>query len=136
MKQKTRYKCTNCEYISIKWIGCCPQCSEWNSLSEIVQAATSVFENKNTKTRNAAHLHSLATIKTNHNERMVSNINEWDRVVGGGILPGSFIILTGDPGIGNQRCCFRLQVQSLKIIASFISHLKNRSDKLKIEASV
>ena len=140
MKQKTRYQCTNCKHISIKWIGCCPQCSEWNSLSKITQAATSVFENKNTKTINAARLHSLESIKTNNHERMISGIDEWDRVVGGGILPGSFIILTGDPGIGKSTLLLKVasKIASKHSVIYFSSEeslqqVKNRSKRLDSE---
>lgn len=100
-KNKSRYVCTGCGYVSPKWAGCCPGCSEWNSFlekTEQQQTTTITLANK------AAAITpvKLNQISSHTQIRMLSGIKEWDRVVGGGILPGSFVILTGDPGIGKS----------------------------------
>lgn len=102
-KQKVSYSCTNCEYKSIKWLGCCPGCNEWNSLIE--REEEKVFQSKNMAqiaSFKPSTLYSLDKISVEKHPRMASDIKEWDRVLGGGILPGSFLILTGDPGIGKS----------------------------------
>lgn len=102
-KNKPLFLCSNCTYQSVKWIGCCPACSEWNSFVE-QQPAVMIGSHKSSGTQAAAavSLVTLDNIPTETSQRMRSSIKEWDRVVGGGILPGSFLILTGDPGIGKS----------------------------------
>lgn len=104
---KTQYRCAHCGYISIKWVGCCPGCNEWNSFSE--EASTSGTKGRVGLRAKASpallsetELLSLADIPIGTSKRFLTNIEEWDRVLGGGILAGSFVILTGDPGIGKS----------------------------------
>lgn len=94
-KQSSLYLCNVCEYQTIKWIGCCPDCKAYDSLELI--AATPLA-----KASTVAQLSDLATITTKPLTRLVTGIKEWDRVTGGGVVPGSFMILTGDPGIGKS----------------------------------
>lgn len=111
-KNKTCYRCSNCAYESIKWIGCCPSCGEWNSfIQEQQHAALQLPSFSKAKGSNffsavgndqAYAMSLLQDIVIEDQDRMCSLIKEWDRVLGGGILPGSFIILTGDPGIGKS----------------------------------
>lgn len=100
MKQKINYRCSNCGYISIKWIGCCPACSEWNSFVE--QLATKKNAGLGSGETTVTELMHLDEVSNQIERRMLSGIKEWDAVFGGGILPGSFLILTGDPGIGKS----------------------------------
>ena len=98
-KTTTNYACSSCKYISVKWMGCCPECSEWDTLAE--QERTSSLPN--TKQRAApSSLHALTDISLEDQPRIMSGINEWDRVLGGGIMPSSLLVLTGDPGIGKS----------------------------------
>jgi DNA repair protein RadA/Sms len=94
-KAKTYFSCSECTYQSKKWLGCCPQCNKWNTLKE--QNNTPTVTSAQTCT-----MHSLSTISTEPPKRMSSGIQEWDRVMGGGLIPGSFVMLTGDPGIGKS----------------------------------
>jgi len=97
-KHTERHKCSNCEFISIKWSGCCPECKAWNTLSPYLPAAT---DSKITSHTTA--LFTLNDLASNHAlARHHSGIQEWDRVMGDGLTPGSFLILTGDPGIGKS----------------------------------
>ena len=90
-------------------MGCCPTCNEWNSFIE--QKPAPSFSGAHTKTSLAKKslssgqevtLQKLSTIKTNTHQRMLAGIGEWDTVLGGGIMPGSLLVLTGDPGIGKS----------------------------------
>ena len=95
-KPKQQYHCTNCDYRTLKWIGCCPSCNEWGNISALHITSHS------SKSVNVSAAVSLSDIVSASYERMITGIDEWDRVMGGGIIPGSFIIITGDPGIGKS----------------------------------
>ncbi len=107
-KQRISFRCSNCSYESIKWLGCCPTCSEWNSFVEHQPVNLPSFKTKTSglggscQTTATLTLSSLDDINIETQQRMLSGVKEWDRVLGGGILPGSFVILTGDPGIGKS----------------------------------
>lgn len=102
-KITTVFYCQNCGYESSKWMGQCPGCREWNSFVE---------EKVNTKTtgtgasvraaREAAKPSRLSEITLQEEERMSTHMKELDRVLGGGIIPGSLILVGGDPGIGKS----------------------------------
>ena len=106
-KQKTVYFCTSCGYESARWIGCCTACNEWNTFSEFKESKAP----KSTATKRQSSnttMHALEDISTEQSARFISGIEEWDRVSGGGILPGAFIILTGDPGVGKSTLLLQL----------------------------
>jgi DNA repair protein RadA/Sms len=144
-KQKTSYNCTNCQYVSVKWVGCCPGCSEWNSF---VEKAPSFNATAFGAVQVAGHtaqtteLFNLDQIDIQTQERMCSGVKEWDRVLGGGILPGSFIILTGDPGIGKSTLLLQIadQIAQTYNVVYFSSEeslqqVKNRANRLGISNS-
>jgi len=132
---KSEYRCTGCGYITIKWLGCCPSCNEWNSLIENT-SSEETFSPKASKT-NPAKLYSLNNIKVSTKSRIMSGIKEWDNVLGGGIFPGSFLILTGDPGIGKSTLLLQVAnkiAQEHKIIyfssEESLEQVKNRASRL------
>lgn len=98
-KQSNYFQCSNCEYQSPKWQGCCPECRKWNTLEEVSKSPTQLKSSAHVKTTS---LHPLDEISTKEQTRFTTNVSEWDRVTGGGIVPGSFSIVTGDPGIGKS----------------------------------
>ena len=95
-KQKTTYNCTNCSYQTVKWLGNCPECKSWNTFEQ------ATFAKHMPTSRATVSLTDLTAITTKPIERMLSGIKEWDRVTGGGIVPGAFLVVTGDPGIGKS----------------------------------
>ncbi len=102
-KNKQQYSCTNCSHSSVRWLGHCPSCEEWNSFIELeVKTGFSGSKSSREPRSKEASLLTLAQIDITEQKRMLSGIKEWDRVLGGGILPGSLLILTGDPGIGKS----------------------------------
>lgn len=109
-KQKTTFSCSNCTYQTIKWMGCCPECNEWNSFQEQTTGATSIPGSKVAVRSGGATviMMQLNTVETTPARRMLSGIQEWDRVVGYGIMPSSLIILTGDPGIGKSTLLLQI----------------------------
>jgi len=105
-KERNSFICSSCGHKAIKWLGCCPDCYEWNSFQEEKQPS---FHWSSKKIHTATtSLILLDTVQMNEKKRMLSGIDEWDRVVGGGIMPASLIILTGDPGIGKSTLLLQL----------------------------
>jgi len=98
-KVTTYFQCQNCEHQSIKWVGCCPECKKWNTLEEV---STLKAQAKSSTPFQVTKLQSLDEVSTKEVARFTTDISEWDRVTGDGIVPGSFSIVTGDPGIGKS----------------------------------
>ncbi len=101
------FVCSQCNYKSIKWIGCCPGCQSWDSLQEELSLPKNHNNNTN-KSGRSVNLVDLTNINSEPRDRMRSGIDEWDRVLGGGIMPGSLLILTGDPGIGKSTLLLQI----------------------------
>ncbi|MCR5150655.1 MAG: DNA repair protein RadA [Clostridiales bacterium] len=97
-KPKTVFICSECGYNSSKWSGCCPECGEWNSMNEQVSDISPAFK-ITTKSLTAL---SIGEISVNDEIRFKTGMTEFDRVLGGGIVQGSLILLSGDPGIGKS----------------------------------
>jgi len=102
-KQSLCFICTQCSYQTRKWLGCCPGCNQWDTFHEqvapISEHKARVAGAPTIKPLTMVHLDMVTALPNN---RMTSTIKEWDRVTGGGIVPGAFIILAGDPGIGKS----------------------------------
>lgn len=98
-------------YQSLKWLGCCPECKEWESFEEVVSLPSIGKATKAAQIVPHTTLVDLKNVRTQSKPRMLSGIKEWDRVVGGGIMPGSLLILTGDPGIGKSTLLLQISHQ-------------------------
>lgn len=109
-KQKTTFICSLCGAVTTKWVGCCPECKEWNSITE-QRPASYQAQTSPKSTTVALSLSYLQEVARSSTERMKSGIKEWDRVTGGGIIPGAFIVLTGDPGIGKSTLLLKIAHQ-------------------------
>lgn len=107
--KKSVFFCQNCGHEENKWLGQCPMCKEWNTF---VEEAVSVSKGSTVKLSSEAEIVSLKDIETNNEERILTRIKELDRVLGGGIVPGSLVLVGGDPGIGKStlllQVCQRL----------------------------
>ncbi len=139
-KNKVFFSCTNCAHQSIKWLGCCPSCNEWNSFVE-AQEVESFLPTKNQPKAAQSKLYKIEDIDVHMQTRMTSGIKEWDRVLGGGVLPGSFIILTGDPGIGKSTLLLQVANQlahNYRVVyfssEESLQQVKNRALRLHVDA--
>lgn len=108
--KKTVYFCQNCGHEEKKWLGQCPACGEWNSfVEEKIDTARGISA---VKLASDIKVVSLAEVETAAQERLETGLKELDRVLGGGIVPGSLILVGGDPGIGKStlllQVCQRL----------------------------
>ena len=102
-KLRTTFVCSNCGYSSPKWSGQCPGCREWNTMNEEVEEKTKVSAASTVKSRSiATSVSSVTEISTSDELRYNSGIGELDRVLGGGLVKGSVVLLSGDPGIGKS----------------------------------
>jgi DNA repair protein RadA/Sms len=90
------FACNNCGYKTLKWMGKCPECESWDSLEEIESGKS---KSKKTKVLNPKYLSELSAEEEG---RFATGILEFDRVMGGGIVPGSLVLISGDPGIGKS----------------------------------
>ena len=99
-KAKTAYVCDNCGYESVKWMGCCPSCGEWNTLQEIKIAPASKNTSPLTMARSEAK--AVGDVDLSEGERYSLFDAELDLIFGGGIVVGSVILLGGEPGIGKS----------------------------------
>jgi len=102
VKQKSVYVCNECGYETPKWMGQCPSCSSWNTLEEKLVVASKKTATAKSISLNISEATSLRDISESGEERTVIGISELDRVLGGGIVKGSIVLLSGDPGIGKS----------------------------------
>ena len=112
---KTEYLCELCGYVSPKWYGKCPQCGEWNSFverEEVIQKQGSVTVKKSRKNTNAVteepRSRRIKDIGFTEKERISTGIGEFDRVLGGGLVEGSVVLLSGEPGIGKSTLLLQI----------------------------
>ena len=111
-KSYSEFVCQQCGYKSASFMGRCPQCGEWNSLVE-TSVSTEGIRIKDEGSSVEASLVKLSDVKSQHMKRLSSGFGEFDRVLGGGIVPGSIVLISGDPGIGKST----LLLQSAMAIA-------------------
>jgi len=143
VKKKTKFACQSCGYESPKWMGKCPGCSSWNTLVEEVEQKT---------TRRGAFAHSSSTIVTKPSPitsietvtepRILTESKEFNRVLGGGIVKGSLVLIGGDPGIGKSTLLLQVSSQLAKdnkILyisgEESVKQTKLRSDRLGVTSN-
>jgi DNA repair protein RadA/Sms len=138
-KLKTAFFCTNCGYESPKWLGKCPSCNTWNTfVEEVVQKNTPAVkawtDNQGQRDSNGPLL--LNEVKSSEERRILTPDPEMNRVLGGGIVPGSIVLVAGEPGIGKSTL-FLQNALLLKETTLYISgeesaqQVKMRADRLK-----
>ncbi|KRN29185.1 hypothetical protein IV38_GL000065 [Lactobacillus selangorensis] len=110
-KVKTQYVCQNCGYISPKYLGRCPNCGAWNQMiEERVQDRTEANNSFSLKTK-PVKPEQLTEVDITKEPRVKTKLNELNRVLGGGVVPGSLILIGGDPGIGKSTLLLQVSGQ-------------------------
>jgi len=135
-KTRIKYVCSNCGYESLRWLGKCPECDEWNTFTEEI---LETHPRKASSVRGKTTVHQINEITANEEERIRTGINEFDRVLGGGFMPGSVILLGGDPGIGKttlaMQAASRINEKVLYVTGEESSkQIKLRAERLKIKS--
>ena len=137
-KTKTVFVCNNCGYESSKWLGKCPACNEWNSFFEEKVAKTT--SSKSDKKKSDAIPTELNKIVGQEAIRTSTGFNELDRVLGGGLVKGSLLLLGGEPGIGKStlilQICSKIQTNEKVLYISGEEsgeQIKLRADRLNIK---
>ncbi len=139
-KVKVKWICQNCGYETAKSLGKCPDCESWASFVEEV-----IEDNKGSRAampQSDIKACSINEVELSHEIRFVTGMGEFDRVLGGGIVQGSLILLAGDPGIGKSTLLLQTSAnvsgQNRKVLyvsaEESISQIKLRADRLKIDA--
>lgn len=143
-KVKTGFFCQHCGYESAKWLGRCPSCNEWNSfVEEIIEK-----EKKSGKQQDWKNYHddarsmktiALSDVSVTEEKRLVTHDTELNRVLGGGIVPGSIVLVAGEPGIGKSTLFLQLGLQLKNITTLYISgeeseqQIKMRANRLQAD---
>ena len=142
-KVKTGFFCSNCGYESAKWVGKCPSCGNWNTFQEeIIHKEKNNLENGwknyNEGTRDFKVI-ALHQISSQEEPRIITTDAELNRVLGGGIVPGSIVLIAGEPGIGKSTLFLQNGLMMKNIVTLYISgeeseqQIKMRADRLKIQ---
>ncbi|WP_424161102.1 DNA repair protein RadA [Bacillus amyloliquefaciens] len=145
-KSKTKFICHSCGYESAKWMGKCPGCGAWNTMvEETIKKAPA--------NRRAAFSHSVQTvqkpspitsIETSEEPRVQTNLEEFNRVLGGGVVKGSLVLIGGDPGIGKSTLLLQVSAQLADTAGSVlyisgeesVKQTKLRADRLGINSQL
>ncbi len=108
MKRKTVFLCSECGYETGKWFGKCPSCGSWNTISEFKVKPEVVTRGVLEKPRGTNRSAVLKEIEISNEDRFLSGIAELDRVLGGGAVHGSFVLVGGEPGIGKSTLLLQM----------------------------
>lgn len=134
--KETAFFCKECGYESAKWFGQCPACKEWNTLVEepvIKKATTKGVSKLNTRTQgNMQKPSTLASISCDDKDRTQTGIAELDRVLGGGIVEGSLVLVGGDPGIGKSTLLLQM-CQKLSLIGKKVLYISGEESLKQIK---
>src|SRR5436309_5311205 len=140
--QNTIFICQSCGYQSRKWLGKCPECGEWNSLVEERVVTTKKGAGRGGFRLREAKAIAYDQIESQDDTRLSSGVTEFDRVLGGGIVPGTLVLLGGDPGIGKSTLLLQVaeRLSANGAIVLYISgeeserQIKLRGERLGIAA--
>ena len=136
-KNKTIFVCNECGYESAKWLGKCPACNSWNSFFEekIIESKKGSLKGDNLQ---KSKPQKLSSYEAKENSRISTGFGELDRVLGGGIVKGSLILLGGEPGIGKStlilQLCDKIQGEGSVLYVSgeeSAEQIKLRADRLR-----
>jgi DNA repair protein RadA/Sms len=142
-KIKTAFFCQQCGYESAKWNGRCPSCGQWNTFVEEKIQKDIPLRNNSWKQTELPHtadsIVNLSDVSSTAEERLLTGDAELNRVLGGGIVPGSLVLVGGEPGIGKSTLFLQNALQLSHITTLYISgeesaqQIKMRADRLKIQ---
>ena len=143
-KTKTAFFCQNCGYETVKWLGQCPSCEQWNTfVEELIQKETQKTNNGWKDYHEEKRINktiSLSGIKNSEEKRLITPDTELNRVLGSGIVPGSIVLIAGEPGIGKSTLFLQIGLWLKDVVVLYISgeeseqQIKMRADRLKLNS--
>src|SRR5258706_11520363 len=142
-KTKTLFFCQSCGYESAKWLGKCPSCNSWNTFAEEVIAKSDANKNEwrtDSKSR-IIKPKTLHEIESASEIRLQTPDHELNRVLGGGIVPGSLVLIGGEPGIGKSTLMLQIGLALQKAKVLYVSgeeseqQIKMRSERISLKQS-
>ncbi len=134
-KAKSLYVCSQCGYESAKWFGKCPGCGDWNTMSEELRESVTNKSTSVRPARPAAPAVPITQISTEDEQRYYTGSGELDRVLGGGIVKGSLVLLGGDPGIGKSTILLQICAHLGKILKILYISGEESKRQIKLRAS-
>ena len=145
-KLKTKYKCRSCGYISASYLGRCPNCGAWNQFEKETEAvqnrSTKGSPSRLIKKTGISEPVKLENVKAEKEERIQTSMEELNRVLGGGIVPGSLVLIGGDPGIGKSTLMLQIMSElanQYKVLyvsgEESANQIKLRADRLGLPAN-
>lgn len=140
MPPSVKYVCQSCGYESPRWLGKCPNCGEWNTFVEELRVTRKERAARRKSEASSAAV-PLSRVDKLAEERIPTGIMEFDRVLGGGIVPGSVVLLGGDPGIGKSTLMMQMAFRLTNRVTLYVTgeesvkQIKLRSDRLNFPAS-
>lgn len=133
-KTKTAYFCQNCGTQSLKWVGKCPNCGEWNTFVEEVLQKTESKGISSSKGKKVAKARPVGALESSELPRIPVLDQELNRVLGGGIVPGSLILFGGEPGIGKSTLMLQLALRQLNLSVMYVSGEESEEQiKMRVE---
>ena len=142
MKKETFFVCQNCGHNSGKWLGKCPECGEWNSLVEEKAQPVRRSGTRNEFSPRDVSAIPFTEIESQDDVRIPSGVTEFDRVLGGGIVPGTLVLIGGDPGIGKSTLLLQVadKLSAAGALVLYVSgeeserQIKLRGERLAVAA--
>jgi DNA repair protein RadA/Sms len=141
------YKCSNCGYSQPRWLGRCPQCGEWNTLEECILDPNAVTPaGQGSQTAVKIKPIPLASVKAQDNMRLATGIAEFDRVLGGGAMKRSAVLIGGEPGIGKSTLLLQTAASTAKLAGKGVrilyvsgeesaAQIKDRAERLGVPSA-
>lgn len=136
-KRKNKFVCQDCGYESAKWMGKCPGCGNWNTMVEEIQAPASGGRHVSSAAgRKVSKPEKITALESQKEPRITTEMKEFNRVLGGGVVPGSLVLIGGDPGIGKSTLLLQIssQIAKKKMPVLYVSGEEStRQTKLRAE---
>ena len=138
-KERRQFVCQECGYSCLKWLGRCPECEKWNSFTEEIEEA--IRSDRHWAIgESSSQPESITQVSASEADRRVTQIGEFDRVLGGGIVPGSVVLIGGDPGIGKSTLLLQASDALSRLYGPVlyvsgeesVSQTKLRADRLQV----
>lgn len=141
-KLRTQYVCSNCNFVSPSWYGRCPNCESWDSLVETVEQKTTASSNALASLAPRGKPTALSHVRADEFSRLPISIGELNRVLGGGIVKGSAVLISGEPGIGKSSLMLQLAAELSNSVGAVlyvsaeesIQQIKLRAERLGVNA--